>query len=175
MTYTTTSAAQASQQLAAGAILVDIREPDEYRHEHIPGARSLPLSSIQQGSTLGDDAPAAAPVIFHCQGGNRTAGNAQALVRAAPGRKVMLLEGGIAAWKRAGLATARDGRQPLPIMRQVQIVAGTIILAGVIAGYAVSPGFFLLSGFVGAGLLFAGVSGWCGMALLLGKMPWNRQ
>ncbi len=59
-------------------------------------------------------------------------------------------------------------------MQQVQIVAGSLVLLGVVLGYLLNPAFFLLSGFVGAGLLFAGLSGWCGMALLLAKMPWNR-
>lgn len=60
-------------------------------------------------------------------------------------------------------------------MRQVQIAAGLLILCGVVLGYSVSGGFFLLSGFVGAGLLFAGVTGFCGMARLLRVMPWNRR
>ena len=85
-----------------------------------------------------------------------------------------LMTGGINAWKSAQLPTTEDKRQPLPIMRQVQIVAGTLILTGVVLGYTVNSGLFLLSGFIGAGLLFAGVSGWCGMAMLLSKMPWNR-
>lgn len=60
-------------------------------------------------------------------------------------------------------------------MRQVQIAAGALVLLGVILGYGVAPGFFLISGVVGAGLLFAGISGFCGMARLLMKMPWNRR
>lgn len=85
-----------------------------------------------------------------------------------------MLEGGLANWKRAGLPTVQDKAQPRPLMQQVQIVAGSLVLLGVVLGYLLNPAFFLLSGFVGAGLLFAGLSGWCGMALLLAKMPWNR-
>lgn len=68
-----------------------------------------------------------------------------------------------------------DKSQPLPLMRQVQIAAGALILLGVVLGYAVNSGFFLLSGFVGAGLTFAGLTGFCGMARLLAVMPWNRR
>ena len=84
------------------------------------------------------------------------------------------MAGGINAWKSFGLPTIEDRKQPLPIMRQVQIVAGTLILTGVVLGYTTDSRLFLLSGFVGAGLLFAGLSGLCGMASLLLKMPWNR-
>src|SRR5690606_5318800 len=65
--------------------------------------------------------------------------------------------------------------QPLELQRQVMIAAGSLVLLGVLLGYALSPWLFLLSGFVGAGLIFAGISGFCGMALLLQRMPWNRR
>lgn len=103
----------------------------------------------------------------------RTQQNIDALLRAAGPAEVVILEGGLTRWKQANLPTVEDKTQPRPLMQQVQIVAGTLILAGVGLGYAFNPGFFLLSGFVGAGLLFTGLSGWCGMALLLAKMPWN--
>ena len=86
-----------------------------------------------------------------------------------------ILEGGIDAWKKAGLPVALDRSQPIDIMRQVQIVAGSLVLIGAVLGFFVAPGFYALSAFVGAGLLFAGISGFCGMAKLLGLMPWNRQ
>jgi rhodanese-related sulfurtransferase len=86
-----------------------------------------------------------------------------------------VLEGGIDAWIAAGLPTEHDRKAPLEIMRQVQIVAGMLVLAGVALGATVSPGFLLLSGFVGAGLTFAGATGFCGMARLLALAPWNRR
>ena len=88
---------------------------------------------------------------------------------------VKILEGGIEGWRRAGLLTVEDKSQPLPLMRQVQIAAGVLILLGVTLGYSVSSAFFLLSAFVGAGLTLAGVTGFCGMARLLAVMPWNRR
>ncbi|EZJ38047.1 hypothetical protein AC93_2822 [Escherichia coli 2-005-03_S4_C2] len=89
--------------------------------------------------------------------------------------EIFLLEDGIDGWKKAGLPVAVNKSQPLPLMRQVQIAAGGLILIGVVLGYTVNSVFFLLSGFVGAGLLFAGISGFCGMARLLDKMPWNQR
>jgi DUF2892 family protein len=79
-----------------------------------------------------------------------------------------LVEGGLEAWRKAGLPVKIDHRQPLPLMRQVQIGAGNLVVLGVVLGFAISPWFFMLAGFVGAGLLQAGITGWCGMA-------WNRQ
>jgi rhodanese-related sulfurtransferase len=104
----------------------------------------------------------------------RTAANAERLAGCSDA-PVFLLEGGIEAWRQAGLDCAVDRKQPLEIMRQVQIGAGTLVLLGVLLGFAVSPVGFGLSAFVGAGLLTAGVTGWCGMARLLAVMPWNRR
>ncbi|WP_312760251.1 rhodanese family protein, partial [Pulveribacter sp.] len=83
-------------------------------------------------------------------------------------------EGGLDGWKRAGLPVLRDTSQPLELQRQVQIAAGSLVALGTALGAGVSPWFLLLPGFVGCGLVFAGVSGFCGMARLLVRMPWNR-
>ena len=161
--------ARARALIDQGAILVDIREADEHARERVPGARHNPLSRLSRV-----EAPAGAAVIFHCRSGARTAANATQLADAA-GCDAYLLEGGIDAWKRAGLPLATPPvKQPIEIMRQVQITAGSLVLLGVILGFAVSPKFFALSGFIGAGLTFAGISGWCGMAKVLALMPWNR-
>jgi rhodanese-related sulfurtransferase len=165
MTMTRISPEEAQRRIAAGALLVDIREADEHARQHIPGARSMPLARLE---TIGD-APA---VIFHCRSGMRTDANAARLAEAAQ-CEAYLLEGGIEGWRKAGLPIAEDRKAPLEIMRQVQIAAGLLVLSGVILGFTVAPAFFGISGFVGAGLTFAGVSGWCGMAKLLAMMPWN--
>ncbi|HUH87492.1 MAG TPA: rhodanese family protein, partial [Pusillimonas sp.] len=86
-----------------------------------------------------------------------------------------VLEGGLDAWKKAGLPVVVDTSQPLELQRQVQIAAGSMIVLGTVLGATVSPWFYLLAGFVGAGLVFAGVSGFCGLARVLMKMPWNRR
>ncbi|MFS2221964.1 rhodanese family protein [Pantoea sp. B65] len=163
----------AAQQLIDQAIpLIDIRDTAEYRREHIAAATLLPLSEIEQGKLTGLY-PAADKIIFHCQSGMRSSQYAQQLAAAATPATVYLLEGGLNSWKKSGLPVVSNKNQPLPLMRQVQITAGSLVLLGVLLGYLAHPGFFLISAFVGAGLVFAGLSGWCGMALLLAKMPWN--
>lgn len=173
MTLENISPARALALIEHGATLVDIRDADEYAREHIAAARLLPLSALEQGTTL--QATADTVVIFHCQSGNRTRNNEIRLIAAAAPAQVKIVEGGIDGWKQAGLPTVEDKSQPLPLMRQVQIAAGVLILLGVILGYSVSSVFFLLSAFVGAGLTLAGVTGFCGMARLLAVMPWNRR
>lgn len=168
----TLSPKQVSKLIEQGAVLVDIRDRTDYLREHIPQAVSLPLTEITTGKTV--EGAGQQPVIFHCQTGMRTTNNADELVSAVRSGKVFLMSGGINAWKGAALPTVEDKKQPLPIIRQVHITAGILILLGVIAGYAVDNRLFLLSGFVGAGLVFSGVSGFCGMASVLQKMPWNR-
>lgn len=84
------------------------------------------------------------------------------------------MEGGIDAWRKAGLEVARDRRQPLELMRQVQITVGVMILLGVVLSSLVDPLFMLLPAFAGVGLMVSGTTGWCGMARLLHRMPWNR-
>ncbi len=156
----------AKARLDAGqASLFDIREGDEFARSHIPGARSMPLSSL--GATIPGDG-----IIFTCRSGMRTAANAAKLATLAPGAAV--LEGGLDGWAKAGLPVATNARAPLEMMRQVQIAAGVLILTGVVLGFTVAPGWFGLAGFVGAGLTVAGVTGFCGMAKLLAAMPWNR-
>ncbi len=168
MSLPTIDAAAARRLIGEGAVLVDVREADERAREHIPGTRHAPLSSLQRV-----EAPGAKAVIFHCRSGARTGTNAARLGEAA-GCEAYLLEGGLDAWKRAGLPVSTDRKQPIEIMRQVQIVAGSVVVLGVVLGLLVAPSFFALSAFVGAGLVFAGSTGWCGMAKLLAVMPWNR-
>lgn len=168
MTLATLSPAEARDMVAAGARLIDIRGADEHARERIPGAANLPLDRID---TLPHDAR---PVVFHCKSGMRTAGNAARLRAAAGDCQAYILDGGIDSWRNAGLPTASDRSQPIEIMRQVQITAGALVLIGALLGLFVAPGFFGLSMFVGAGLMVAGVTGWCGMANLLRIMPWNR-
>jgi rhodanese-related sulfurtransferase len=168
MTMKTIEPTQAKRLIDQGALLIDIREPDEHRRERVPGARNQPLIGLGPLNT------SATAVIFHCRSGARTAANAQRLA-AVVDCDSYILEGGIDAWKKAGLPVAIDARQPIEIMRQVQITAGGLVLLGVALGTWAAPAFYGLSAFVGAGLMFAGISGWCGMARILGVMPWNRR
>lgn len=154
-----------------GALLVDVRGADEHARSWIPGARNLPLDQLDEAALAAHQGK---PVLFHCRSGMRTAGNAPKLAACAGGAQAFIVEGGIEAWRQAGLPVQEDRRQPIEVMRQVQIAAGSLVLLGVLLGAFVAPGFYALSGFVGAGLVFAGVSGTCAMASLLRAMPWNR-
>lgn len=153
------------------AVLIDIREPDEYAREHIPNAISLPVSTLGQADLKLD---AGQQAIFHCKSGMRTDSNCIALAQHVEGEAFML-EGGLDAWRSLGLPTTKNKKAPIEINRQVQITAGSLILLGVLLGWFVNSTWFALSGFIGAGLTFAGISGWCGMATLLQAMPWNKR
>jgi rhodanese-related sulfurtransferase len=169
MTIRSIDPREAKRLIDDGALLVDVREPDEHARERIYGARLVPLSRFP-ATLVRQDGP---PVIFHCRSGSRTAAAVEQLA-AATGADGYMLGGGIAAWKAAGLPVLRDHRKPIEMMRQVQIVAGSLVLIGVGLGATVDPKFYALSGFVGAGLVFAGATGTCGMARLLALAPWNK-
>ena len=150
--------------------LIDIREADEHARERIAGSTSLPLSQVEQaGLRLSADQTA----VFHCKSGMRTEANCAILAARVEG-EALILAGGIDGWKQAGLPVVADTKAPLPMNRQVQISAGLLVLIGVLLGSFVHPAGYILSGFVGAGLVFAGASGWCGMANVLALMPWNQ-
>lgn len=161
-----------ARRLKANEItLIDIREPDEFAREHIEGAVSLPLSRLEAGHVALRTNTA---VAFTCRTGMRTNSNCDRLA-AHVGEPAFVLTGGLEAWKQAGLGTHANPKAPLEIMRQVQITAGSIVVIGAILAALVSPYFVWLSAAIGAGLVFAGASGWCGMAKLLSIMPWNRR
>lgn len=160
----------AQKLLAEGALLVDIRPADEYARCHITQATSIPMEQLQAQK---ERLQKASSVIFHCRSGNRTELNSHALAACTAG-DCYVLEGGLDAWQKAGLAVELDRKQPLELMRQVQIGAGSMVLLGFVLGLSVSPAWHWLSAFVGAGLVVAGVTGFCGLARVLMLMPWNR-
>lgn len=159
-----------ADRLKSGARLVDIREADEHAREHVQGAVNVPLSRLQ---AAGVTASAGQDVIFMCRTGNRTGVNCRQLSESVAG-EAYVLDGGLEAWKAAGLPVRKDTRQPIELMRQVQMAAGGLILIGAALGVAVHPGFFGLCAFVGAGLFVAGATGFCGMARLMALAPWNK-
>lgn len=172
MSLQTISPEKAMRLMEEGAVLVDIRDGDERARQRIPGARHIPLSRL-------DDADFAThrghAVIFHCRSGARTKSNSARLAaKAGDACDVFIVEGGLEAWRKAGLPIVVDYRQPIELQRQVQIGAGGLSLLGTILGLIVSAWFFAVPLFVGAGLLLAGVTGFCGMARLLQRAPWNR-
>lgn len=164
------SPALLSDMIAKGTVeLVDIREADEYAREHIASARSHPLSALPDVLARSDKT-----IVFTCRSGNRTGANAERLAACAC-VPAYVLEGGVDGWKKAGFATRIDKSKPIDMMRQVQMIAGTLIMSGVILGAFVHPAFYGLSAFVGAGLFVAGSTGFCGMARILAFAPWNRR
>ncbi len=165
-------APQVKRWLDAGqAVLIDIREGDEYAREHILGSHLVPLSGFDAADFPRDHDKIA---VFHCASGDRT-GAAAPRILSRGFREVYQLKGGLAGWKRAGLVTHINRKAPISIMRQVQIIAGSLVLLGVLLGWLVAPWLYGLSAFVGAGLAFAGVSGTCAMANLLRLLPYNRR
>lgn len=161
---------QARERMEGGqAVLVDIREPDEFARSHIMGAQSQPLSTWEKAHLSVDPD---ADVIFTCRSGTRTAGACDRLAARVSG-DAFVLDGGLDAWAKAGLPVATNADAPMEIMRQVQIAAGSLVLISVLLGFLVTPAWFALAAFVGAGLTFAGLSGFCGMARLLMLAPWN--
>jgi rhodanese-related sulfurtransferase len=163
--------------LDGGATLVDIREADEHAREKIAGARHMPLSKLNDADLTAHLAiHPGKPVVFHCKSGARTLANAPWLVDKLGGEcEAYLIAGGLDAWKRAGLPVVADRRQPLELQRQVQLGAGGLAFFGTLLGLLVSPWFFAVPLFVGLGLINAGLTGFCGMARLLMRMPWNRR
>ncbi|MGI9421639.1 MAG: rhodanese-like domain-containing protein [Hyphomicrobiaceae bacterium] len=152
------------------AVLIDVREPDEYVREHIPEAHLVPLSGFSPEDFPHEHDKVA---VFHCRSGGRTEAAAAQILRTGF-KDVYQLDGGLQAWRQAGLSVNENRRVPISIMRQVQVAAGSLVVLGVILSLLVSPWFMALTAFVGAGLVFAGVSGICTMANILARMPWNR-
>lgn len=151
--------------------LVDVREPAEYATERIPGAKLHPLSQFDPQQLRPVEGKS---LVLYCQSGNRSTRAAQKCVDAGFD-SVVHLHGGILAWKSAGYGVEKSQNAPISLFRQVQIVAGSLVVVGTVLGVVVSPGFLFLSGFVGAGLVFAGITNTCAMGMLLAKLPYNQQ
>lgn len=153
------------------AVVVDVRERGEHEAEKISGANLVPLATVSKNSLPECQNK---KLVLHCRSGKRSSRACEKLLREDPNLEVYNLEGGIAAWSAAGCKTNCSGKFFLPLDRQVQLTIGLGILIGTILGYFVDENFFLLSGFFGLGLTFAGLSGYCGLAIFMAKMPWNK-
>jgi rhodanese-related sulfurtransferase len=163
MTNTITPTEVHEHLKCSNCLLIDVREADERASEAIPGSLHLPLGRIKAGELP----PGGRQVIVHCKGGKRSAEAAELL----PGSLTMA--GGIDAWRSIGLPTVRHRASGMSVMRQVQLVIGAGVAAGTALGAFVSPWFLVVPAFMGAGLAFAGATGFCGLAVLMGKLPWN--
>lgn len=151
-------------------LLIDVREPNEYNNAHISGALLCPLANVKE---LEPPCSSDTLVVLYCESGRRSQMAYEILAKQGF-RNLKNLEGGIQRWKQMGYAVQGAANAPLSIMRQVQITAGSLILTGVILGFTVNSAFFFLSGFVGMGMLFAGLSGRCLLGQLLMRLPFNR-
>ena len=153
--------------------LIDVRTPAEYREVHAEPARSVPLDALDPRAIIearngaGDE-----PLYLICRSGSRGR-QACETFRAAGFTNVVNVEGGTLAWEQAGLPVVR-GRRAISLERQVRIAAGALVVLGTALGAFVHPAFLGLPAFVGAGLVFAGVTDTCGMGMVLARMPWNR-
>ena len=154
--------------------VLDVRTPAEFAAVHVPQAVNIPLDELDPANLhTSGRFPNDQPVYFLCQSGGRATRAAEKFAQLGY-QQAIVVEGGTSAWEDAGLPVTR-GAGVIGLERQVRIAAGSLVLAGVILSYAVHPWFIGLSAFVGAGLVFAGVTDWCGMGLLLAKAPWNQQ
>jgi len=153
--------------------LIDVRTPLEFGEVHVPQAINVPLDRLNPGEViqsrgLSDNQPA----YLLCRSGARATKAAQQFAKT--GHDIgVVVEGGTQAWIDAGLSVERGAAKVISLERQVRIAAGSLVLLGFILAYFVHPYFLGLSAFVGVGLVFAGVTDWCGMGLLLAKAPWN--
>lgn len=151
--------------------LIDVRTPVEFREVHVTFARNFPLDRLDANS-LGTDHGSAEPLYVICRSGSRGRQACEKLI-AAGRMQVVNVEGGTQAWDEAGLPVTR-GKKAISLERQVRIAAGSLVVVGSVLGAFVSPYWIGLSAFVGAGLVFAGITDTCGMGMLLARMPWNR-
>ncbi|OGV40464.1 MAG: rhodanese [Legionellales bacterium RIFCSPHIGHO2_12_FULL_42_9] len=154
------------------AIIVDVREPEEYGASHIAGATLVPLGQLKK-----DKLPnfKNKKLIIHCQLGKRGGMACEKLLTADPTLEVYNLEGGIIAWQKAGLKVEASETFTLPLDQQIQVIVGSGVVLGVIIGFLFHPIFFLVSACFGAGLLYSGITGNCELANLIKKMPWNKE
>jgi rhodanese-related sulfurtransferase len=163
------SPAAAKQLIEKGAILVDIRNPGEHASERIQGGRNFPLGALRD-NCIGESY---AVIVFFCKSGARTRMNA-ALLSKATQVDAFILDGGIDAWKAAGLPINLEARQPMEMAQQAQITAGALALLGAVLGYVVHAGFYALPGLISGCLIFSGLPCTRGIARVLRLMPWNR-
>jgi rhodanese-related sulfurtransferase len=151
--------------------VVDVRTPVEFAEVHVPQAQSIPLDELRPESLpLAKDQP----VYLLCRSGQRATKAAEKLAKAGYVQPIVV-EGGTLAWVAANLPVTRGTTKVVSLERQVRIAAGAIVFTGVLLAQFVNMHFIWLSGFVGAGLIFAGITDFCGMGLLLAKMPWNKR
>ncbi len=174
MNVTTISPSQLYELTQSGSPveLIDVRTPVEYREVHVDFARNVPLDQLDAAQIVAGRNGSAQPLYVICRSGSRGQQACEKIL-AAGYTNVVNVEGGTQAWDQAGLPVVR-GQKAISLERQVRIAAGSLVLIGSALGTYVSPYWIGLAAFVGAGLVFAGITDTCGMGMLLARMPWNR-
>lgn len=153
--------------------LIDVRTPAEYREIHAEGAQLVPLDRLDPKSLVASlSSSATEPIYVICKSGSRARQACEQFL-AAGIANIVSVEGGTTAWEQAGLPVVR-GKKTMSLERQVRIAAGSLVLTGAVLSLAHHPWWIGLSAFVGAGLVFAGITDTCGMGMLLARMPWNQ-
>jgi rhodanese-related sulfurtransferase len=153
--------------------LIDVRTPVEYAELHAVPARNVPLDQLNPAALMQARRGAAdEPLYMICRSGGRGQQACEKFLRAGYAN-VVNVEGGTLAWDSCGLPVVK-GKKAISLERQVRIAAGSLVCLGALLSWLVHPAFIALSAFVGAGLVFAGITDTCGMGLLLARMPWNR-
>ena len=155
--------------------LLDVRTPAEHAEIHVPGVQLVPLDRLDATKLASANGFAKdQPLYIYCRTGNRAKQAAEKLEKSGYAQ-CCVVEGGTMAWAEAGLPVNRGTSKVISLERQVRIAAGAIVLTGVLLAHFVNPSFIWLSGFIGAGLTFAGITDWCGMGMLIAKLPWNQR
>ncbi len=173
-TQATRSGVQNSEHAQSNdSFVVDVRTPAEYNEVHVEGTLNFPLGDLSRSATKIAELAAGRPVTLLCRTGKRAEEGRKLLTKAGV-QDAYCMEGGIEAWIGQGNPVKRSGTKAVSIERQVRIAAGVLVFLGSIAAWFINPAFVVLPGFVGAGLVFAGVTDTCGMAMVLAKMPWNK-
>lgn len=149
---------------------INVCTPAEYKEKHISGVRSVPLDEIERHVQELQDKKT---IYVHCRSGRRGVAAIEKLTALGIQAELVNVEGGLLAWEEAGFGVVKLSSR-LSLMRQTFIAAGAIIVLAHVLAFSTTPLWFALSGAVGIGLLIAGMTGWCGMTMLLAKMPWNR-
>jgi rhodanese-related sulfurtransferase len=151
--------------------LIDVRTPAEFESVHASGAINIPLDRLDPAVVLNG---CTETVYLICRGGTRGQTACEKLLAANPAVRIVNVDGGTLAWESEGLPVVR-GRKHMSIERQVRVAAGALVLLSVLLAFFVHKGLLGIAGLIGAGLVFAGMTDWCGMGMVLGKMPWNRR
>ncbi len=175
MSTKTISLLQLQQLLHQGGKphIVDVRTPAEFAAVHAVGAVLMPLDKLDPAQVAAQRRDAADAIYLICQSGARAAKASQRLDDAGLAN-VFCIEGGTAAWEKTGLPVEYGSTTVISLERQVRIAAGFLVLVGLVLAWTVHRAFFAIPAFVGTGLMFAGITDYCGMAMILAKLPWNR-